>query len=448
MLNISANRVSIDRNEFPSLKKAEDRRSGRSLIYLLTGFLVLIVVTSFLPWTQNVMSRGKVTTLRPNQRPQAVESVIAGRIEKWFVQEGDVVSKGDTIVFISEVKDHYFDPDLLQRTRDQITAKQSALASYQGKVSALQDQMSVLSQGRDLKLQQAENKLAQAQFKVTSDSMDVVAAQLNLKVAREQNARQQRLYDQGLKSKTDLEKRQLALQKASADLIGKENRLLASRNDLINAQVALSAIEVEFQKDLVKTQSDQFSALSHQYDTEALITKMQNQYQNYSVRQGFYYIRAPQDGIITQAVQSGIGENIKEGAEIVTIMPSDYELAVEMFIRPLDLPLIKKGQEVRLQFDGWPAIVFSGWPNTSYGTFGGTVFAIDNFTNESGLYRILVSADPNAEPWPEALRVGGGAVNMILLKNVPIWYEVWRQINGFPPDYYETISDAPQRLKK
>jgi len=25
---------------------------------------------------------------------------------------------------------------------------------------------------------------------------------------------------------------------------------------------------------------------------------------------------------------------------------------------------------------------------------------------------------------------------MVLLKDVPIWYELWRQINGFPPDYY------------
>jgi RsmE family RNA methyltransferase len=24
-----------------------------------------------------------------------------------------------------------------------------------------------------------------------------------------------------------------------------------------------------------------------------------------------------------------------------------------------------------------------------------------------------------------------------LLKNVPIWYELWRNINGFPPDYYQ-----------
>jgi hypothetical protein len=112
-----------------------------------------------------------------------------------------------------------------------------------------------------------------------------------------------------------------------------------------------------------------------------------------------------------------------------------------MYIKPIDLPLIEKGSPVRIQFDGWPAIVFSGWPNTSYGTYGGKVFAIDNFISDNGKYRVLVAPDPNDHEWPTALRVGAGANNMLLLKDVPIWYELWRQINGFPPDYYKPVSD-------
>ena len=118
-------------------------------------------------------------------------------------------------------------------------------------------------------------------------------------------------------------------------------------------------------------------------------------------------------------------------------MPANYELAVEMYVKPIDLPLLEKGQQVRLQFDGWPAIVFSGWPNTSYGTYGGEVFAIDNFISENGMFRVLVAPDPDDYQWPSALRVGTGANNLVLLKNVPVWYELWRQINGFPPDYYK-----------
>jgi adhesin transport system membrane fusion protein len=113
-------------------------------------------------------------------------------------------------------------------------------------------------------------------------------------------------------------------------------------------------------------------------------------------------------------------------------------LAVSLYIDPIDMPLMNLGQKVRVQFDGWPAIVFSGWPNVSYGTYGATIYAIDQFISSNGKYRILVKPDPNDHPWPNELRFGSGTKTMILLKNVPIWYELWRQINGFPPDYYKT----------
>ena len=119
-------------------------------------------------------------------------------------------------------------------------------------------------------------------------------------------------------------------------------------------------------------------------------------------------------------------------------MPANHDLAVEMYVLPVDLPLITKGQKVRFMFDGWPSIVFSGWPNASYGTFGGKVVAIDNFISSNGRYRLLVAEDEEDEHrWPSGLRVGSGADGMAFLKDVTIWYEMWRNLNGFPPDYYK-----------
>lgn len=184
------------------------------------------------------------------------------------------------------------------------------------------------------------------------------------------------------------------------------------------------------------------------YDAEGAVTKLQNQFMNYSVRSGLYFITAPQDGYIIRTLQSGIGETIKEGAEIVTIMPALYDLAIAMYVKPIDIPLLEEGQHVRIQFDGWPAIVFSGWPNVSYGTYGGTVYAIDNYISPNGMYRILVAPDINDVTWPNALRVGAGTSSMLLLKDVPIWYELWRKINGFPPDYYKTIDQATTEISK
>jgi multidrug efflux pump subunit AcrA (membrane-fusion protein) len=257
------------------------------------------------------------------------------------------------------------------------------------------------------------------------------------------------LYNEGLKSLTDLESRTLKLQESQAKLIGYESKLLSSRNELINARLEISSIENDYRDKLAKANSERYSALSSQYDSEAAITKLENQYSNYSIRLGMYYITAPQDGFITQAIKTGLGETLKEGTPIVSIMPSKYDLAVEMYIKPMDLPLVEKGQKVRFNFDGWPTVVFSGWPNVSYGTFGGKVVAIDNFTSNNGKYRMLVAPDPEDVPWPTAIRIGSGAYGFALLKDVPIGYELWRQVNGFPQDYYKIKSnDTPEGKEK
>lgn len=438
MLNISSNSINkhVNRNEFSALNYVETKTSGNVIKRIFLASTLILFVIMFIPWTQNIRARGEVTTLKPDQRPQTIHSVIAGRIEKWFVQEGDFVAKGDTILFLSEIKDEFFDPQLLDRTKQQLKSKEMAVQSYMQKVTSLDNQIDALVETSALKLQQTKNKITQANLKILSDSSEFKAAEINFKVAVDQYDRMKKLYDQGLKSLTDLEMRELTMQKTKAELIAKENALLSTRNELINLQVELTSIVAQYKDEIAKAESNKYAAMSDMYDAEVVVTKLQNQYMNYSVRTDMYYILAPQDGYVTKAIQSGLGETIKEGEEIVSIMPANFSLAVAMYVEPIDLPLLKKGNKVRIQFDGWPAIVFSGWPNTSYGTYGGVVFAIDNFISSNGNYRVLVSQDPQDYPWPEALRVGAGASTMTLLNDVPIGYEIWRQINGFPPDYY------------
>jgi len=407
------------------------------LVKVALILLAVVVIIMFLPWTQNVRSKGELIALSPDQRPQTIQSVIAGRIEKWYVQEGQFVHKGDTILRISEVKDEYFDPNLLNNTQLQLDAKEFSKLSYEEKVNALDKQIAALQEANKLKISQAKNKVLQNMLKVTSDSIDYQASKINFSVSNEQYLRMKSLYDEGLRSLTDLENRNLKLQEAQAKLISQENKLLTSKNELINSKIELNGIEAEYRDKIAKASSEKYSALSGRYDTDATINKLKNQYSNYKVRTSLYFILAPQDGYVTQAKQVGLGETIKEGDDIISIMPATYDLAVQMYIKPIDLPLFEKGQKVMIQFDGWPAIIFSGWPGISYGTYEGEVLAMDNFISPNNMYRILVRPAINSQPWPEQLRVGAGVKALTLLKNVQVWYELWRQINGFPPDYYK-----------
>ncbi|NOQ70748.1 MAG: HlyD family efflux transporter periplasmic adaptor subunit [Crocinitomix sp.] len=438
MLNISNSRVSkyIVPKKFSALENVEKKVSGKVLPRIIYTSLILFIIILLLPWTQNIRSNGTVTTLKPNERPQSLNSVIGGQIEQWYVQEGDHVRAGDTILKIKEVKDAYFDEKLLPRTQDQLDFKRESILAYTDKIKTLEEQLIVLRSQRDLKLSQTRIKYQQAGLKVQNDSIGYRAALINFETAQFQYKRQDSLYRSGLKSLTDLETKNLKLQATQAYMVEAKNKWLNSQNELISLQLELSNVQIKFETDFNKIQSDKFSTMSNKLDTETAVSKLENQYSNYAYRNGLYFITAPQNGYITKTTSNGLGETIKAGEEILTIMPSNYNLAVELYVEPIDLPLIKVNEKVRLQFDGWPAIVFSGWPSASYGTYGGKVYAIDQYISSNGKYRVLVSPDPDDNPWPEALRFGSGSSSMMLLSDVPIWYELWRKINGFPPNFY------------
>lgn len=439
MLNISNNRLydRVSITKYTSSQRVFHNRDFKHFNRFLFVFSVVLVIILFLPWTQNVTGDGMVTTLRPDQRPQTIQSPIPGRIEKWYVNEGEFVNKGDTILFISEIKNEYFDPKLIERTKMQINAKESSLNSYQNKVKSLKNQIASLIKERDLKLKQAKNILMQAHLKVESDSIRFEAAKTNLSIAQKQYRRNKNLQEEGIFSAKDVEEKKLKLQETEAKIIDAENKLLASKNEILNAEIELNRIEAEYTDKISKAESDKFTAESSQFDTEAQVTKLENTFSNYAMRNDMYYIRAPQDGYINKAIRGGIGETFKEGEELVGIMPANFEIAVETYVEPIDLPLIHLNEEVQVQFDGWPAIVFSGWPNASYGTFSARVVAIESFISDNGKYRILLAPDESDHKWPKALRAGSGARTMALLEDVPIWYELWRKLNGFPPNYYQ-----------
>jgi multidrug resistance efflux pump len=439
MLNITENRVEkwIDMSQFKSAKIFEDNNGYRMVKKTIWILGLLLLVFLFLPWTQNVSGAGSVTTLKPNQRPQTVQSAIAGRIEKWYVNEGDYVKKGDTILFISEIKEDYLDPNLVENTGRQVDAKVSSASSYASKVKALENQIGAIDNERGLKFKQAQNKLIQTKLKVQSDSIDLEAVKTQLKIAKTQYNRSINLNKEGLKPLTDVEEKRVKLQDTEAKIITQENKYIAAQNEVLNAKMELNRILAEYSEKVAKAQSDKQTALSSQFDTEAQVNKLKNQYQNYQIRNGMYYIVAPQNGYVNRALQSGIGETIKEGTSIVSIMPASFDIAVETYISPVDFPLIHKGEKVRVWFDGWPSIVFSGWPGASFGTFGGVIVAKENFISENGKYRVLIAPDKNDKVWPKQLSIGAGTQTIALLNNVPIWFEIWRTLNGFPPNFYE-----------
>lgn len=395
--------------------------SYRTLQLWLGGIGIAMLLILFLPWQQNVQGTGVVSALSPQDRPQTLPSRIDGRIERWMVPEGTFVRAGTPIVQISEVKDEYMDPEVVERTTEQMDAKSQANRDKRGKVEAYAKQIVALEQALAFKQQQLRNKVQQYTAALEQATLDD-------SIATDQYRRRQALFESplGLISLNDLQSSRLKAQLATAKLVEK-------RNELANAQVDLEGVEAEYREKIEKARAEQLSTMAEIQEGVSEISKLRNKVASLNVRRGYYVVTAPQDGYVVKAMKQGIGELVKPGDPLVTVQPSATGRAVELFVRPMDVPLLRVGRKVRLIFDGWPALQFSGWPSVSVGTFGGEVAVIDQVASPNGQFRVLVVPDSADEPWPQQLRLGSGVYGWAALNTVRVWFEIWRQLNGFPP---------------
>jgi multidrug resistance efflux pump len=415
MLNFSSQRIDkmIAQDRLYSLRALKTPSAGKILAKWLLGIIGIFILMLFLPWQQNIRGSGKMTALNPMNRPQTIQAVIAGQIRKWHVREGQFVKKGDTIITISEVKEKYFDPKLLFRLQEQIEAKGGSILSKEAKANALTRQIKALRDAMNIKIQQSRAKLDAEKFKFQN--------------AENQFQRNKKLFEAG----------NIPLTKYQ-DI---EYKYQGSQADYLNAQSELDRVAAEYLDKISKAESDLSNTQAELFDTQAEVSKLRNEFANMRIRNDQYQILSPQNGYVVKAMLAGIGETIKEADAVCTIMPQISDMAVELYVKAMDVPLLSKGRKVRIEFDGWPALQFSGWPSVSVGTFGGTVEVIDYVNSKPGEFRVLVIPDATDQKWPSRVRVGSGIKGWVMLDDVPVWYEIWRQLNGFPPSLYEEPLD-------
>ena len=419
-------------------------RQGKSteITPWLIGFLILLVAILFLPWTQNIRSKGQITSLYQEQKPQKIYSPIAGKISRWWVKEGDFAEQGDTLAKISEIKAEYLDPKLISRTQEQLDAKKGTVSFYEQKVKSTEDQIANLRSSKALKQDQLTNKITALQQKLTGEKAELEAASNEYNLVKDQFERNQKMFKEGLISQTQFQQRNASMQNSLAKKTISENKVNQTLQEIQNTKIELRGVDQEYSEKMNKAEGEKFQSLGMIETGKGEIAKLENQVASYTIRDGMYYILAPQSGQVINAKKAGIGEILKDGEELLTIVPQNTNYAVEMYVRPVDLPLVSPGQDVRFIFDGFPAIIFAGgWPDQSFGTFAGKVRAVENNIDEKGMFRVIVVENPKEKKWPKQIKMGAGAQGIALLNDVPLWYELWRNINGFPADFYTVKKD-------
>lgn len=411
----------------PSVLDAAGSIDGaRVLAWLLLSAVALsFVAVGVVPWQQSVRGTGRVIAYAPLDRQQPIEAPIAGRVTRWFVQEGSHVVAGDPIVELSDN-----DPQIierLERERAALVAQRDAavltIAIAESKVASLQTvrTASVVSAG--FKRQMSIDRKTAAERALDAAKAKLETAKLNEK-------RQKTLHAEGLASTRALELAELGLQTAQADLARSQASLKAAKREVL-------ALGADRDKADAKTQADTEGGRSSAQKAKSDRAKADGELAKIDVklaRQRTMRVVAPRDGTIFRVIAKEGGEVAKSGDTLAILVPDTLSRAVELLVDGNDAPLITPGRHVRLQFEGWPAVQFVGWPSVAVGTFGGKVDFVDATDNGRGQFRIVIVPEDD-QPWPEAryLRQGVRANGWVLLNQVSIGYELWRQFNGFPP---------------
>lgn len=410
----------------------------RTMAYIITGLLLLLfVVLTYVPWVQTVAGKGQVTALIPGQRPQNINAQITGRLVKWYVLEGQHVEEGDTIAVLQDIDSKFLDSALLENQEKQLLAIESRRNSIMSQLSALRQQISAESSAREASVRSSLERVQQTKQKRIATEERIKQHTLDLSVAKQRFQDRKTLHDKGLLSQRQFENAQLELQRAEVGYNSQVAEVEASRRAESEALENVKNKESEGTSKIVKAMADESKALETVASIDNSLFKGRSEMNALFSRRNASVVRAPSRGKIVRLYTIGTGETVKQGEKLAILAPEMNTPAVELTISGNDAPLLSKGKKVRVQFDGFPAFIIRGWPGSSVGTFGGIVSVIDAIEDESfgGQFRIIVKPDPNDEPWPSSdyLRPGTQASGWMQLNVVSLGWEIWRQLNGFPP---------------
>lgn len=443
--------------DFPAFQLVRTSRVTRRIARVLF-FLMVVggVLLTIVPWQQSVKGSGNVVAFSPLERTQVIEAPVKGRIVSWGenIYENAPVTKGQLIVEIRDLDEAYVSrlQDQLRNSENQVTASRQqleasrrALTAAETIVGALEAQVraytvvkeeTIASQNAYVTMAKEKIRAEQQQLGEYQAALPQLEAELersrllqkNGNLALQKVQEVERKYNEAL---AKVSRGEAYVSSASADLEGKtrerEAKAQKAQVDIDYAQANLQKAAGDIAKaegDIAKVQQELNKAEKELLEYEVKVARQDNQ-----------IVRAPFDGILTQITPSLSSGVIKEGDPLCTIVPETADRAVQVWLPGNDAPLVQVGRHVRLQFEGWPAIQFAGWPSVAVGTFGGEVISVDATDNGKGKFRVLIRPDADDERWPSErfLRQGVRANAWVLLDQVPLWYEFWRQLNGFPP---------------
>lgn len=417
------------RDTFPALHLVRTSRLVR-FVGKLTFVLLIVSLFAmfFAPWQQTSRGYGEVLAIDPQFRPQDVESQYDGVVKyiKPGLREGSFVEAGELLLDLEP-----FAVREQEQLEQQIEQTRLARSASMNSIQFAKQNVELQRLSGQTMVEAARSEVEAARNKWMQNEQEVVALEAEYKQKQYLREQAEILFPKGLTSEQDLmdkrngldsafaklEKSRRAVDESFKMLDAKESEFEAKRNDL----------DIKNRESQTKEQQENAKLV----DIENKLTELQIKLSQLDRLK----VTAPRSGVVYKLLSRQGSNTVKKGDLLFTLVPSTKELGVELTVPGRDMPLVHVGDKVRLQFQGWPAVQFVGWPSAAVGTFGGRVLALSPTDDMKGDFSVVIEPDPEEPAWPDDryLRQGVRANGWVLLKKVSLGYEIWRQLNGFPP---------------
>jgi hypothetical protein len=416
-------------DRLPAMHLVRSSWFARAMGKILFWYLLLFIIGSiFLPWQQSSRCEGVVTARNPNDRRQTFLSPAKGIIKKQKVglQEGTWVEKGEMIMILDTIAEGE-----IQFTKDQLNQLNSQREFTRLQLEQAKDRIGLATVGGQLQIEAYESKVKAARAKWDQTKSEILGQRAFVAQAELERSSVEQVRAR-TRSEVEYQEAVNKLESENQKLLKLEQSADEAYQTLESEEKLLESKRQEVQDYIAKAVQDFNSYQGKMADYEKEISKLSIKLQELERTE----IISPNSGWV-QSIIGQVGRTVSNGEALFEIIPDTEDLWVELSVRGMDQPLVHIGDKVRIQFEGWPAVQFVGWPSIAQGTFGGVVNAINPADDGMGNFKIFVGPDPDdvtKEDWPskDYLKQGVRANAWVLLDQVSLGFEIWRQVNGFP----------------
>ena len=358
--NNSYDLVNVDQFQIPA-----EKQGGRSGVF----YLMALGLALFIGWAamfeidQAVRAQGKVI---PSARTQVIQAADGGVLEELFVQEGDVVSKGQELAVLEKkrVNANY------EESRVKVADLNVALLRARAEgLDVDPDFSQVATEYGDLVRVQTE--LYEQNRKSLNDQLSTLDDALAL--ADEELAMNQSLFDTGDISRLDV----MRSQREVNDIRGQQSKL---KNDYFQ-QARKEASDLEGQLASAKYKLEERKSV---LDHTVLV--------------------APVGGVVKFLKVNTLGGVLRSGDELMHISPTDGGVVVEIKLQPMDIGQLEIGLPVTVKLDAYDPAIYGGITGVL------TYISSDTLTEQAGdqtvtHYRGHIKLDSQAKQVNEKIQL-------------------------------------------